>query len=167
VNVTDLLTDAFGRLPQLVRGAVEGLTPEQLTAAPKPGANTVGWLVWHLARIQDAQVAPLIGEEQLWATGDFAASFGLAPDPGNHGYGHTAEDVASVRPRDAKALVDYFDAVHERTMRYLPTLTEKELDRVVDEAWDPPVTVGVRLISVYNDDAEHAGQAAYVRGLIV
>jgi hypothetical protein len=44
-------------------------------------------------------------------------------------------------------------------------VTPADLDRVVDKRWDPPVTLGVRLVSVVDDDAQHVGQAAYVRGL--
>jgi uncharacterized damage-inducible protein DinB len=166
VNVTDLLTEAYGRLPDLVRGAVDGLTPEQLRTAPAEGANTVGWLVWHLTRVQDSHIAELLGEDQLYATGDWAPRFGRDTDPRDTGYGHSAKDVAAVRPENAQALLDYYDAVHARTLAYLEGLKADDLDRVVDEAWDPPVTLGVRLISILDDDVQHAGQAAYVRGLL-
>ena len=53
-----------------------------------------------------------------------------------------------------------------RTHGYLATLTAGDLDRIVDERWDPPVTLGVRLVSIVDDDIQHAGQAAYVRGLL-
>lgn len=167
MRVDELLVEGFGRLPDLVRGAVEGLSAQQLTWAPAPGANTVGWLVWHLTRVQDGHVAELIdGAEQLWVTGDWAGRFGLDPDPDNTGYGHTAAQVQQVRPDGPEALIGYFEAVSARTLDWLGTLTEQDLDRVVDEAWDPPVTLGVRLVSVLDDDAQHVGQAAYVRGLI-
>ncbi|MEV0134671.1 DUF664 domain-containing protein [Dactylosporangium sp. NPDC050688] len=167
MRVNELLVEGYGRLPELVRGAVEGLSAQQLTWAPTPGANTVGWLVWHLTRVQDGHVAELIdGAEQLWVTGDWAGRFGLDPDPGNTGYGHTAAQVQLVRPDGPEALVGYFEAVSARTLEWLATLTEQDLDRVVDEAWDPPVTLGVRLVSVLGDDTQHVGQAAYVRGLI-
>lgn len=167
MRVNELLVEGYGRLPELVRGAVEGLSAQQLTWAPAPGANTVGWLVWHLTRVQDGHVAELIdGAEQLWVTGDWAGRFGLDPDPGNTGYGHTAAQVQQVRPDGPEALIGYFEAVSARTTQWLATLTEQDLDRVVDEAWDPPVTLGVRLVSVLDDDTQHVGQAAYVRGLI-
>jgi uncharacterized damage-inducible protein DinB len=166
VNVNDLLTEAFDRLPDLVRSAVEGLTPEQLCTAPAEGANTVAWLVWHLTRIQDHHLSELTGEDQVYVTGDRAQRFGLKPDPEDNGYGHTAAQVLAVRPESAAVLVDYYQAVHERTLAYLGDLTAADLDRVVDEAWDPPVTLGVRLVSVLNDDTQHVGQAAYVRGLL-
>jgi uncharacterized damage-inducible protein DinB len=165
MNVNDVLNDAFGRLPGLVRGAVKDLTPEQLIWAPADGANSAGWLVWHLTRVQDDHVADLIGTSQLYVTGDWGPRFGLKSSAGDIGYGHSAAQVASVRPESWQALVEYFDAVHDRTVEFIGGLTERDLDKVVDEGWDPPVTLGVRLLSVLNDDIQHAGQAAYVRGL--
>jgi uncharacterized damage-inducible protein DinB len=166
VNAADVLSDAYGRLPDLVRGAVQHLTPDQLVRAPAEGANTIGWLVWHLTRVQDSHLAELLGADQVYLTGGWAARFGREADPSDTGYGHTADDVARVRPESWQALVEYYDAVHERTMDYLAGLTEPDLDMIVDEGWDPPVTLGVRLVSVIDDDAQHAGQAAYVRGLL-
>jgi hypothetical protein len=166
VNVSDLLIEQFDRLPDLVRSAVSGLSAEQLRWAPAPGANSIGWLVWHLTRIQDDHVADLLGQDQVWVQGDWAARFGLVPDPSDTGYGHDAEQVAAVRPDSPTVLVGYYDAVAARTREMLRGLTPADLDRVVDRSWDPPVTLGVRLVSVGNDDLQHVGQAAYVRGLL-
>jgi uncharacterized damage-inducible protein DinB len=166
MNADDVLLEAFGRLPELVTAAVDGLDADQLRWAPKAGANPIGWLVWHLTRVQDSHVAELLGRPQLWESDEVAGRFGLAPDPDNTGYGHGAADVAAVRPADAGALIDYYAAVHARTVEFVAGLSAADLDRVVDESWDPPVTLGVRLVSVVDDDAQHAGQAAYVRGLL-
>jgi uncharacterized damage-inducible protein DinB len=166
VNANDVLLDMFGRLPGLVHGAVYGLTPEQLVLAPAPGANTIGWLVWHLTRIQDDHVAELMEVEQIWTVGHWGERFDLPGGAMDTGYGHSPDQVLAVRPRAARTLVDYYQAVHDRTVAYVRTLSDADLDRIVDERWDPPVTLGVRLVSVANDDAQHAGQAAYVRGLL-
>lgn len=166
MDAREVLAEAFDRLPELVRSAVDGLTPQELHWVPAPGANSVGWLVWHLTRIQDDHVADLMGEEQVWVRDGWAGRFGLDPDTGDTGYGHRATDVDRVRPESAAALVEYFDAVAARTRDFLRGLSTKDLDRVVDEGWDPPVTLGVRLVSVLNDDDQHIGQAAYVRGLL-
>jgi uncharacterized damage-inducible protein DinB len=166
MDVAGLFADLFGRVDDEVAGAVEGLTPEQLATSPEPGTNTIGWLVWHLTRVEDSHVAELLDEPQLWADGRWAASFGLPADPDNSGYGHTADDVASVRPQSADAVLDYYRAVRERTSGYLATVTPDDLDRIVDRRWDPPVTLGVRLVSIADDEIQHAGQAAYARGIL-
>lgn len=166
MDARDLLIDAVNRLPGLVRAAIEGLSVEQLRQPPAPGANSVGWLVWHLTRIQDSHVAELLDREQVWITGDWAARFGRAPDPADTGFGHSAKEAATIAPRDGQVLIDYHETVVARTREFLRDLTPANLDHVVDENWNPPVTLGVRLISILDDDLQHAGQAGYVRGLL-
>ncbi|HEX2023391.1 MAG TPA: DinB family protein [Acidimicrobiales bacterium] len=166
MDVSGLLLELYGRIPPLARHAVEGLDVEQLTARPGPRANTIAWLIWHLTRVQDDHVAEILGADQLWAHGDWARRLGLDPDPSNTGYGHSVEEVATVRPERPEVLLEYLDAVDARTGEMLRNLTVAELDRVVDRRWDPPVTLGVRLVSIADDSLQHAGQAAYVRGLL-
>jgi len=166
MDISTLLLELYGRIPPLARGAVDGVDLDGLTEAPGPGANTIAWLVWHLARVQDHHVAELLAEDQIWAAGDWARHFGLDPDPTNTGYGHSAADVAAVRPARPEVLLDYLDAVDARTTVMLRWLTSDDLDRVVDRRWDPPVTMGVRLVSIADDGLQHVGQAAYVRGLL-
>jgi uncharacterized damage-inducible protein DinB len=166
VDALHVLVELFDRIPEHVREAVEGLDADELTTAPEPGSNTIGWLVWHLTRVQDDHVAELLDADQLWATGDWAQRFGLTADPANTGYGHTRREVEALRPDGPDVLVEYYDAVAARTREFLRRLTEEDLDRVVDARWDPPVTLGVRLASVADDDIQHAGQARYVRGLL-
>jgi len=166
VRANEVLLDAFGRLPGLVRSVVRDLSPDQLAYAPAEGANSIGWLVWHLTRIQDDHVADVQGAEQVWTRGDWPSRFGLPQGTLDTGYGHAPEQVATVRPESWGALLEYYEAVHARTIAYLEHLSDEDLDRVVDDGWDPPVTLGVRLVSVANDDAQHVGQAAYLRGLL-
>ena len=124
--------------------AVDGLTAEQLATGPAPGANTIGWLVWHLTRVQDHHVSELLDRPQVWVTGPWPERFGLEPDPDDTGYDHRPEQVAGVRPDGPEALVGYYDAWPPAPRSCWPGLTESDLDRVVDERWDPPVTLGVR-----------------------
>lgn len=166
MQVSHIYQELFGRIPDHVRAAVAGLDRDQLVARPGPGTNPIGWLVWHLTRVQDHHVAELVDQPQVWVTGNWAARFGLEPDPDNTGYGHSDAEVAAVRPDGAEVLVEYYEAVAARTGDLLAALRPEDLDRVVDERWDPPVTLGVRLVSIADDDIQHAGQAAYVRGLL-
>ena len=161
-----LLADAFERVRETVYDAVMGLTAEQLAFRPYPAGNSIAWLVWHLTRVQDDHVAGVAETAQVWESGEWAPRFGLPAGSMDTGYGNTSEQVATITVESAEVLTTYYDAVHERTIRYVSTLTDHDLPRIVDKAWDPPVTLGVRLVSVINDDTQHAGQAAYLRGMI-
>lgn len=164
MDVADLLVEALGRVGPVLHAAVDGLDRDGLTYRPDPAANSVAWLAWHAARGQDAQVAHVAGVEQVWTARGWAQRFGLPFRDGATGYGQSAQDVASVDvPGDL--LLGYYDDVAAQTVAYLRRLEPADLDQVVDEAWDPPVTLGVRLVSIVDDDVQHAGQAAYVRGL--
>ena len=165
VNSADLLADAFGRIRGLVHAAVDGLGSDDLAARIDPAANSIAWLVWHLTRIQDDHVAHVAGSEQVWTAAGWAGRFGLPFAPADHGYGHGAEQVGRVRV-PGELLAAYHDAAYQRTLDYVRTLTDADLDRVVDTSWDPPVTLGVRLVSVVSDDLQHAGQAAFIRGVL-
>jgi hypothetical protein len=160
-----LLLDAFHRIGETVHDTVEGLTLDDLTYRASEDANTIAWLVWHLTRIQDDHVADVAGTEQVWTTEGWAERFALPFAADATGYGHDRDDVAAVRA-SATDLAGYYDAVAVPTTRFVAGLADTDLDRVVDERWDPPVTLAVRLVSVVADDLEHAGQAAFVRGLL-
>ena len=167
MNAVDILTDAFDRLPDLVTDAVRDLTPDQLTFRTDPVANTIAWLIWHLTRVQDDHIAEMMGAEQLWTAEGWAARFELPFDVAATGYGQSPTEAGAVRVSDPALLTAYYDAVHARTIDYLAELRESDLDRIVDTRWDPPVTLGVRLVSVADDDLEHVGQAAFLRGVVL
>jgi uncharacterized damage-inducible protein DinB len=173
MTVADLLADAFGRVREVVHEAVEGLTPGQLALRPESEANSIAWLIWHLTRIQDDHIADAAGTAQVWTSSadgsigyTWADRFGLPFATSATGYGHGPEAVAAVQVRPASLLLEYYDAVHTETIKFVSGLSDADLDRIVDYAWDPPVSLGVRLVSVISDDLQHAGQAAYLRGLI-
>ncbi|MGW1835470.1 mycothiol transferase [Streptomyces sp. NPDC002067] len=163
---TELLVDAFGRIRETVEEVVGGLGPEELATSPGGGANPIAWLVWHLTRVQDDHIADAAGTEQVWTAQDWAHRFGLALPASDTGYGHSRREVAKVRDLTARQLLGYHDAVHAVTVRFVEDLQVKDLARIIDRSWDPPVTLATRLISVISDGLQHAGQAAYARGLL-
>lgn len=170
MDVAPLLLELYGRIPPLVRRSLDGLDPAHLLDAPPPAINSIGWLIWHLTRVQDHHLGEILEVEQIWEGHDsqgraWAARFGLEPESQNLGYGHTPADVAAVQPDGIQVLMDYHEAVDARTRNFLATLSAADLDRIVDERWDPPVSLGVRLVSVADDSLQHVGQALYLRGI--
>jgi hypothetical protein len=165
MNTSELLIDAYSRIQEEVHGVLDGLDEKTLATRPNGTANSIAWLIWHLTRIQDDHLADAGGYEQVLTAEGWHERLGLPFDPADTGYGHTSDQVSQVQV-SGELLRGYYDAVHARTLEYLKTLTDDELDRIVDRRWNPPVTLGVRLVSVIGDDLEHVGQAAYVKGLL-
>ncbi|AYF78272.1 DUF664 domain-containing protein [Nocardia yunnanensis] len=163
----DLLVDGFGRVKENVHGAVAGLTQQELGTRLDGTANSIAWLIWHLTRVQDDHVAEVAGREQVWTAAGWAKRFELPFDDSATGYGDDSAEVEALSNVPAELLLGYYDAVHAQTIEYVSALTDADLPRVVDTRWDPPVTLGVRLISVIDDDIQHSGQAAFVRGVLL
>ena len=160
----ELLGTAYDDIEQAVRGALEGIDPALLTERIDPEANTIAWLAWHLTRVQDDHVSEVAGTEQAYTAAGWADRFALPFDVGATGYGSSPEEVGATKITEPDLLLGYHAEVHRRTAEFLRTLSDADLDRVVDQRWDPPVTLGVRLLSVIGDDLQHAGQAAVLRG---
>lgn len=160
----------FDRMPELVADAVGDLSPDQLAARLDPEANTIAWLIWHLSRVEDDHIAGAAralgrdrGVAQVYP--GYADRFDLPFDPAVHGYGMSSEEVGLVRA-DGALLIEYYDAVHAATDAFLASLAAEDWDRVVDEAWDPPVTLLARITSVAGEVNQHVGQAAFIRGVL-
>lgn len=164
METRDLLLEAYDRIPETFARVCDGLDPETANTAPEEGSNSVTWLLWHLIRVEDDHLAGITGGPQVWE--QWRERFALPLGDHETGYGHAPEQVASVRVDDIGLLTGYLAEVHDQVMTYLRTVTPEELDRVVDTRWDPPVTAGVRLVSVQGDCLQHLGQAAYVKGLL-
>lgn len=166
MKTSDVLIDTFGRVREIVEYVVDGLSVEDLHYRPGPDANSIAWLIWHLTRIEDDHISDLRGVEQVWTAQRWIERFELPFDAAATGYGFSTDEVAACRVSPPDLLVGYHDAVHAETVAYLETIDQAELDRIVDTSWDPPVTAGVRIVSVVSDTLQHSGQAAYVRGVL-
>jgi hypothetical protein len=163
----DLMTDAFERIRDGLPRVVDGLSVDELLWRPDADANHVAWLLWHLARQQDDQVAALADDDSAWRVDGWYERFGLPYPPNAHGWSMRSSDVGSFTVTDPSLFAGYHAAVHERTVSYLESLDAAAYGRIIDTRWDPPVTVGARLVSVLDDAAKHLGQAEYVKGLVL
>jgi hypothetical protein len=163
----ELIVDGYDRLPDLMKELLAGLRMADLDEQPHRDCNSLGWTAWHLTRVQDSQIADLMGEEQLWIKDAWHRKFNRPADPDDSGYGHTPAQVRAFRSPSVKIQLDYLRAAVERTKTYLASLTPADLDRELDEPWQRPLpTVGVRIVSILADCHQHAGEASYIRGLL-
>ncbi len=166
MKVADFAADALSHMSDRLIAGLDGLSVEQQRYRPDPDPNTIAWLAWHLTRVQDHHIADLGGGNQLWIDDGWGKKLGMSSDLEDHGYGHTSEQVGALVPPNATVLAEYQAPVAQRTDTYVRGLTEEQFDEIIDRAWDPPVTRGVRLTSVVNETAQHVGQISYLRGLV-
>jgi len=163
----ELVVDGYDRLPEVMKEVLAGLRMADLDQQPHRACNSLGWTAWHLTRVQDSQIADLMGKEQLWIKDAWYKEFKRPADPDDSGYGHTPEQVSAFESPSVKTQLEYLRAVVERTKRYLASLTRSDLDRKLNEPWFHPLpSLGVRIVSVLADCHQHAGEASYIRGLL-
>ena len=129
----------------------------------------MSWLVWHLTRVQDDHVAGRSTAAGMVGLGLGRAVRAAGRDDGHRLRSHRRRRWPRwpPRPRLADLLAEYHEATHAQTVKLVSEVTDADLDRIVDRRWTPPVTLAVRLVSVLDDDMQHAGQAAYVRGMLL
>lgn len=163
MNSIEILSDLAQRPVDAAKGLPK-LTADQLNAHPGDHPNSIAWLLWHSGREVDAQLSDLTGDEQKWES--FRTSFNLGDIGDSVGLGHTPEQAAEVRVDDQQLLIDYLEATLSALGRCVGELTEEDLGEVIDDNWTPPVTRGVRLISIIDDAIAHVGQAAYAAGAL-
>ena len=167
MNSQEMLIEGYNRIPDFLKHVLAGIPQDKLDWRPHPDANSIGWLAWHLVRQHDAQVAALMEVEQIWISQGFHSRFDRPADSGDTGFGQTPDQVAAFKSPETPVFLEYANAVVQRSVAYFQQMSEGELDRELDEPlYTPLPTVGVRLVSILEDSQLHAGQAAYLRGLI-
>jgi len=163
---SETLADAFTRIREGGHAVVDGLGPDLLNARVAGRANSITWLVWHLTRVQDDHVSDVAGSDQVWTSGGWVARFDLPFEAADTGFGHDERQVQQTRVDDPALLTGYLDDAVAASLQYLDGLSDDDFDQIVDDSFDPPVTLGARLVSVVEDDLQHLGQAAFARGLL-
>ncbi len=161
-----LLLDGYQRIPQKLGEILADLEPEDLDWQPAPGSNSIGWTVWHLARVQDSQIADLMGEEQVYIKEKWYSRFGRPAHRRDTGFGDSPQKVAEFHSPEREVFLEYVKATTNQSLRYMNSISAAELDRVLDEPWfTPRPTVGVRLVSILADGHQHTGEVSYIAGL--
>lgn len=147
--------------------AVDGLGTKELKWQPDAGSNPIGWLTWHLTRVQDRHVSAMQGKEQAWISDGWHASFDRPPDPEDRGVGHTPEQVADFHPPDSQTLIEHYHAIRKNTAAFLRELTPADLDRPVPAMrGDGTMPLSDRLMATIIDNIQHMGQVCYLVGII-
>ncbi len=165
--VSGLVKDVLDRNEQILMGAIEGLDQQELHAQIEPGANPIGWLLWHLSRVQDNHRSAMDGTPHVWIKDGWFEMFGRSSDPSDRGRGHTAQQVHEFATPELDTMIGYYRAVRSHTDAFLAALDDQQLEREVpDLTGGATVPLQKRLEMLLVDCLQHSGQIAYLRGLI-
>ena len=149
MDAKDVILDGLDRIRNVLRRTLDGLTLEEMHRQPSADTNSIAWLAWHLTRVQDNGISGLAAWEQAWISQKWHAMFHMEPDPDNEGVGHTPAQAAAFRAPSVQSLLDYHESVIQQSKAYVTRLAPADFDRQLNEPeWQPPPTVGVRLVSV-------------------
>ena len=163
MTLNEFITDALDKENGFLLEALDGLTPDELAWQPAPDANSIGWMLWHMVRVEDmwiqffAQFQP-----ELWESDGWHEKFGLPTR--DNGFGHTAEQVNNFPRLDLAEFLQYRAAVRQSTLAYLNTLTPDDMATVPRER-RPEMSLGAMFRQIIGEMYQHVGQIAYLRGL--
>ncbi len=188
MDATQMFLIRHQRMHTRVDRLTDGLTEEQIREPVSPEANPLAWLLWHIARVEDASINLLIGDGPQVFNEAWMRQLGVTRH--DFGPGMTmAEVVALSAEIDLTALQAYWRAVGERTITVVSALSPAELDEVISPErihWavvDEHMVegpMGTRLQEFWKDMTkgyclvylpfthiyEHIGQADLPRGLL-
>ena len=163
MTINEFITDALEKENGFLMDALDGLTSEELAWQPAPDANSIGWILWHMVRVEDMWIQFFAQfQTELWETEGWHEKFGLPTR--DNGFGHTAEQVNNFPGVDLEQFLQYRAAVRASTLAYLDTLNPDDMATVPRER-RPEMSLGAMFRQIIGEMYQHVGHIAYLRGL--
>ena len=164
MTLNEFIEDAFNVEHEFLMEAVQDLTPEELRWRPGPEANPIGWMLWHMIRVEDMWFQFFIQRQlEIWERDGWHEKFGLPTR--DNGFGHTPEQVAQFPDLDLAELLRYGEAVRAGTFEYLRGLTPEDFE-VAPREQRPEMSVGAIFRQVVGEVYQHQGHISYLKGLL-
>ena len=165
MEARDVVVLNFDQLWGVVERVLDGMTPEELATQPTPESNSVGWIVWHMGRVEDRWMQRLAGGKQLWEQG-WAEKLGMPADPMYAGAGMTPKELAEFHTPSVEQLKSYIEAVRGRTADLMGSIRPEQLDDEIEAFGSRKMSIGQVFSHMMSELNQHAGQAAYVKGYL-
>ena len=164
MTVDEFIEDALEREQELLLEAVQDLTPEELVWRAGPEANPIGWILWHMLRVEDMWFQFFIQRQtEIWEKEGWNETFGMPTR--DNGFGHTQEQVDNFPALDLQTLLRYGAVVRQGTLDYLKTLGPDDY-AVVPRDQRPEMSVGAIFRQIIGEVYQHQGHIAYLKGLL-
>ena len=163
MTLNEFITDALEKENGFLLEALDGLGQGELSWQPAPDANSIGWILWHMVRVEDMWIQFFAQfQTELWETEGWHEKFGLPTR--DNGFGHTADQVNDFPSLDLDEFLRYRASVRQATLAYLDTLTPEDMERVPRER-RPEMSLGAMFRQIIGEMYQHVGHIAYLRGL--
>ena len=163
MTLNEFIVDALDKENSFLMEALDGLGPDELAWQPAADANSIGWILWHMVRVEDMWIQFFAQfQTELWETEGWHEKFGLPTR--DNGFGHTAEQVNNFPSVDLGEFLRYRASVRQATLAYLDTLTPDDMERVPRER-RPEMSLGAMFRQIIGEMYQHVGHIAYLRGL--
>lgn len=159
-----VLNNLLSQNRDMIEKALEGLTEEELYKQPNDQCNSIGWLVWHIARAEDGLISSVNQSPQIWTEQGWNEKFGLGAE--ESGYGHGPKELAAFRAPSIENLKAYSKAAEDKASSYIESLSAADMDKQVPAMDGEGTTVQATWLGVVvNEALVHGGQIAYLRGM--
>lgn len=170
MEAKDLILKSLKQSQEYLTGALDGLTQEEAAWSPGEECNSIAFILWHIARVEDIFVQRHCQrKEELYEVEGWWEKLGTpATETGNgfkeSGYGYTVAQLQAWPVPKIETLRSYADSVCSQTLAFLESLPSQELDEV---PWPerPLDSIGSALCHMSTEIALHVGQIAYLRGI--
>ncbi len=136
------------RMPIILR-IVEPLSENQIRWYPPNGSNSIAWLIWHIAEVEDNWIRD--------------RGYG---QPKRYPFGRSVRDATPEQYPSKAILLRYFHEVRTLTRQRLEETTDEAFDRLVDDEHFGTVSVRQLWSGVVTSCAWHGGQIALTNRLI-
>ncbi len=143
--------------------ALDGLTEEEAAWSPGVECNSIAFILWHTARVEDLYINRVIRlQDDIYVVEGWQEKLGIPAR--EMGYRYTVEQLQAWPVPKLEILRGYANSVREKTLDVVQSVTPETLSEVPNPD-RPAETVGAILGRVATEVALHVGQIAYLRGM--
>ncbi len=174
MDLKRFIGEAIGDNRKRVLAVIRDLTLDEMYWKPKRDTNPIGFLFWHISRVEDRLITNFVqGKKEIWLSGKWHEKMNLSVV--GTGLGYSLDELDQFPNLDQCLLTEYFNLVRKSTIEYLDSVPEKDFDLVLDRVpfpeYKPAIqyftgfTIARAFRQLIGELDQHFGQISYIRGV--
>jgi hypothetical protein len=163
VELKDYIRLELDGLKQSLKRVTDTLTQDEIMWRPACGCNSIGLILFHIARGEDMFVNGFLqNKAHVWETGKWYNRLNVAQNLG--GSHLTVEQVNTFPVPKLADMMAYYTAVRKQTLAYLDAIKPADFEKKVKLPFGEFTMAGVFSL-IIGHTAQHIGEISYLRGL--